>query len=74
MYTDKKWHIGYHTWEHTPTFRGFNSYLGYYNGGQDYYSHVSYDGGFDMQVCVLYCVHCVCTVCTVCTEREYVCV
>ena len=23
-----KWHLGYHRWEHTPTFRGFDSYLG----------------------------------------------
>ena len=23
-----KWHLGFCSWEHTPTFRGFNSYLG----------------------------------------------
>ena len=25
-----KWHAGYYSWDHTPTFRGFDSYLGYY--------------------------------------------
>jgi arylsulfatase A-like enzyme len=34
-----KYHLGYHTWAHTPTFRGFDSFLGYYDGGQDYYTH-----------------------------------
>lgn len=43
-----KWHLGYFSYEYTPTFRGFDSYLGYYNGGGDYYSHVAYNGGFDL--------------------------
>ena len=34
-----KWGIGMHTWEHTPTFRGFDSFYGFYNGGADYFSH-----------------------------------
>lgn len=36
-----KWHLGFYTWKHTPTFRGFNSYLGFYTGGQYYYAHTS---------------------------------
>eukprot|EP00049_Salpingoeca_infusionum_P023044 m.10096 g.10096 ORF g.10096 m.10096 type:complete len:582 (-) comp5526_c0_seq1:2336-4081(-) len=34
-----KWHIGAHKWAVTPTFRGFNSFLGFYGGGEDYFTH-----------------------------------
>ena len=34
-----KWHLGFYSWEHTPTFRGFESFLGYYTGYEDYYQH-----------------------------------
>eukprot|EP00729_Bicosta_minor_P006271 gene6271-24392_t len=34
-----KWHLGYTTWEHTPTFRGFESFYGYYNCAEDYFTH-----------------------------------
>ena len=34
-----KWHLGYTTWSHTPTFRGFESFYGYYNCAEDYYTH-----------------------------------
>ena len=34
-----KWHMGFYTWDFTPTFRGFQSYLGYYGGGEGYFSH-----------------------------------
>lgn len=35
-----KWHLGYSSWNHTPTMRGFDSFFGYLSGTQDYYSHV----------------------------------
>ena len=30
---------GMHTWEHTPTFRGFDSFYGFYNGAESYFTH-----------------------------------
>ncbi|XP_055939005.1 arylsulfatase B-like isoform X2 [Argiope bruennichi] len=38
-----KWHLGYQTKEFTPTYRGFDSYLGYFNGYIDYYDHTIYE-------------------------------
>ena len=45
-----KWHLGYHQWEHTPTFRGFDSYLGYYSGMADYFTHHGGCGGYDLHL------------------------
>merc|ERR1719414_214950 len=42
-----KWHLGFHMWAYTPTFRGFDSYFGYYEGKQHYFNH-SRDGLYDM--------------------------
>jgi hypothetical protein len=36
-----KWHLGFTSWEHTPTFRGFSSFYGFYGCAQDYYLHGS---------------------------------
>ena len=28
-----------HTWAHTPTFRGFEHFVGFYNAAEDHFSH-----------------------------------
>ena len=35
-----RWHLGFCNWTYTPTYRGFDSFMGYYNGAEDYYTHV----------------------------------
>ncbi|XP_060560509.1 arylsulfatase B-like [Ruditapes philippinarum] len=39
-----KWHLGFCNTECTPTRRGFESYLGYYNGMEDFYNKTIING------------------------------
>lgn len=34
-----KWHVGMMSFNHTPTFRGFETFYGFYGGAEDYYTH-----------------------------------
>ena len=34
-----KWHLGFYKWEYTPTYRGFDSFYGYYNALEDHFTH-----------------------------------
>lgn len=43
-----QWHLGFYRWEMTPTFRGFESFLGFYSGGEDYFKHTS-GSAYDMR-------------------------
>ena len=43
-----KWHLGFYKWKHTPTFRGFDSFSGFYSGGEDYFTHIS-SGAYDFR-------------------------
>eukprot|EP01064_Diplonema_japonicum_P027223 TRINITY_DN3910_c1_g4_i1.p1 TRINITY_DN3910_c1_g4~~TRINITY_DN3910_c1_g4_i1.p1 ORF type:complete len:541 (+),score=86.04 TRINITY_DN3910_c1_g4_i1:53-1624(+) len=44
-----KWHAGMYSYKVTPTFRGFQSFYGFYNGGEDYFTHLAGDQGYDMR-------------------------
>eukprot|EP01061_Rhynchopus_euleeides_P034105 TRINITY_DN57808_c0_g1_i1.p1 TRINITY_DN57808_c0_g1~~TRINITY_DN57808_c0_g1_i1.p1 ORF type:complete len:530 (+),score=186.62 TRINITY_DN57808_c0_g1_i1:57-1646(+) len=47
-----KWHLGMYSYAMTPTFRGFDSFYGFYNGGEDYFVHTAGGGtnlGYDMR-------------------------
>ena len=37
--TANRWHLGFCKKEYTPTERGFDSFLGFYNAAEDYYTH-----------------------------------
>jgi len=43
-----KWHLGFYRKEMTTTFRGFESFYGFYGGGEDYFKHTS-GGHYDFR-------------------------
>lgn len=40
----RKWHLGLMSWEYTPTYRGFDSFHGFYSGYSSYYDHSVSEG------------------------------
>jgi len=40
-----KWHLGFCHQNYTPTYRGFDSFYGFYNGAEGYYSHTKWASG-----------------------------
>jgi len=47
-YAVGKWHLGHAKWDLTPTFRGFESFFGFYYGGEDYFNHM-HSGAYDLR-------------------------
>jgi len=43
-----KWHLGFCKWEYTPTYRGFDTFYGFYTGAVHYFAHRR-GGGLDMR-------------------------
>jgi len=37
-----KWHLGMQSWEYTPTYRGFDTFAGFWGGWSSYYNHTMY--------------------------------
>ena len=34
-----KWHLGFFEWSYTPTYRGFESFYGFYTDAEDHFEH-----------------------------------
>ncbi|RUS76366.1 hypothetical protein EGW08_015872, partial [Elysia chlorotica] len=43
-----KWHMGFCDWRCTPTYRGFDTFYGFLNSMEEYYTK-TYHGGFDFR-------------------------
>lgn len=44
-----KWHLGFCNWRYTPTYRGFDTFYGYYNAAEGYYNHTGKKNGYDFR-------------------------
>ena len=52
-----KWHLGHHSRQYTPTFRGFSSFTGCWTGKQDFYNHTNDNGDREAREKLLVEVH-----------------
>ena len=50
-YFSLQWHLGFFEKEYTPTYRGFESFYGFWNGKEDYWDHSSLEDvwGIDLR-------------------------
>lgn len=52
-----KWHLGCFKREYTPTYRGFESHIGFWTGHHDYYDHTAVEQVIHNQIiCPVSCM------------------
>nr|KAG5696970.1 hypothetical protein BaRGS_008432 [Batillaria attramentaria] len=44
-----KWHLGFCNWKYTPTYRGFDTFYGFYNALEDYFNHTGHADAYDFR-------------------------
>lgn len=48
-----KWHLGFYMEKYTPTYRGFDSHLGYWNGLISYYDYILEEDSTDVRTLII---------------------
>lgn len=58
-YAVGKWDLGHYSWKHTPTLRGFDTFLGYYSPMESYFTHQLTDTQLNLNdICEAYLDEC----------------